>query len=83
MLDAVKSQMVLPFSPSHSELRALVLRWFWTRMLSDAEGLILLPVPGCPVWHFLILSGHWYCFDFSLELVWPARFLLETQVCFS
>ena len=75
--------MVLSFSPSHSELKALLLRRFWTRMLYDAAWLVLFPVPGCLVWHFLILSGHWYCFDFSLELVLPARFLLEIQVCFS
>jgi hypothetical protein len=53
------------------------------RLLYGAACLFLFPVPGCLVWHYLILSGHWYCFDFSLELILPARFLLETQVCFS
>src|SRR6266702_381641 len=57
--------MVLSFSPSHSELKALLLRRFWMRMLYGAAWLVLFPVPGCLLWHFLVLSGHWYCFGFS------------------
>src|SRR6266702_2671482 len=69
--------MVLSFSPSHSELKALLLRRFWTRMLYGAAWLVLFPVPGCLVWHFLILSGHWYCFACSFSSGDSGVFLMK------
>jgi len=63
--------------------RLLRLDYYQMSLLYDVGWLAWFPVPGCLVWHCLILSGRWFWFRFALQLFWPARFLLETQMCFS